>query len=68
MSWAADCVALATVGRVDDAGTVVAAFLALVTPINAYWGFGGGGLAWVLECDCAVPLPPVWVQQVALLH
>lgn len=57
-------------GRVRTrwAASAVAAFLAMVTPVNAYWGFGGTwGLAWVLGCDCAVPLVLVWVQQVALL-
>jgi hypothetical protein len=47
---------------------VVAGFLALFTPFNLYWAFGGKwGLLWVVGCDDCIPLAAVWVQQVLLI-
>ncbi len=50
------------------AAWIVAGFLAIFTPFNVYWGFGGKwGVSWVLGCEDCLPLLAVWVQQVALI-
>lgn len=50
------------------AAGAVAAFLAGFLVLNTYWGFGGRrGLAWVVGCDCAVPLALVWAQEAAIV-
>lgn len=62
--------ATATAGdtRTRRAATAVAAFLGAFLLLNTYWGFGGRwGMAWVLGCDCTLPLALVWVQEVAIV-
>jgi hypothetical protein len=50
------------------AALLVAGFLAGFLVLNTYWGLGGKrGVAWVLGCDCAVPLVLVWVQEAAVV-
>ena len=54
--------------RARRAAGAVAAFLGVFLLLNTYWGFGGRwGVAWVLGCDCTVPLAAVWVQEVAIV-
>ncbi len=45
-------------GGARRAAWIVAGFLALFTPLNVYWGFGGKwGVAWVIGgCDDCIPL------------
>ena len=50
------------------AAWAVAGFLAGFLVLNTYWAFGGKrGVAWVLGCDCTVPLALVWMQEAAVL-
>ncbi len=54
--------------RARRAAGAVAAFLGGFLVLNTYWGFGGRwGVAWVLGCDCTVPLAAVWVQEGAIV-
>ena len=49
------------------AALLVAGFMAVFLVLNTYWGLGGTrGVAWVLGCDCTVPLALVWVQEAAV--
>jgi hypothetical protein len=49
------------------AALLVAGFLTGFLILNTYWGLGGTrGVAWVLGCDCTVPLALVWVQEAAV--
>ncbi len=49
------------------AASLVAGFLAGFLVVNTYWGVGGKrGVAWVLGCDCTVPLALVWMQEAAV--
>lgn len=53
--------------RAAKAARGVAGFLAAFLALNTYWAFGGdSGVAWVLGCDCQVPLVAVWVQEAAI--
>jgi hypothetical protein len=53
--------------RARRAALSVAGFLAGFLVLNTYWGLGGRrGVAWVLGCDCTVPLSLVWIQEAAL--
>ncbi len=53
--------------RPRRAAAVVAGFLAGFLVLNTYWGMGGKrGVAWVLGCDCTVPLALIWIQQAAV--
>ena len=55
------------VGRAQGAASLVAGFLAGFLILNTYWALGGKrGVAWVLGCDCTVPLALVWVQEAAV--
>lgn len=50
------------------AARVVACFLAGFLALNTNWGLGGtAGVAWVLGCECTVPLATVWVQEAAIV-
>ena len=50
------------------AAWAVAGFLAGFLVLNTYWAFGGKrGVAWVLGCDCTVPLAALWVQEAVLV-
>ncbi len=54
--------------RARRAAAVVAGFLAGFLVLNTYWGLGGKrGVAWVLGCDCTVPLALVWIQEAAVV-
>lgn len=48
--------------------TLVAGFLAAFLVVNTYWGLGGtGGVAWIMGCECPVPLAMVWAQEAAIV-
>lgn len=50
------------------AALAVAGFMTGFLALNTYWGLGGtAGVAWVLGCDCTVPLAAVWVQEAAIV-
>lgn len=50
------------------AALAVAGFMTGFLALNTYWGLGGtAGVAWVLGCDCTVPLAAVWVQEAAIM-
>lgn len=54
--------------RVRNAACAVAACLTAFLALNTYWGLGGlWGVAWVLGCDCTVPLAAAWVQEAAVV-
>ena len=54
--------------RARTATQLVAGFLAGFLALNTYWALGGDwGVAWVLGCDCTVPLAALWVQEAALV-
>ncbi len=53
--------------RARRSASLLAGFLAGFLVLNTYWGLGGKrGVAWVLGCDCTVPLPLVWMQEAAV--
>ncbi len=53
--------------RARRAAALLAGFLAGFLVLNTYWGLGGKrGVAWVLGCDCTVPLALVWIQEAAV--
>jgi len=50
------------------AAQMVVGFLAGFLALNTYWGLGGtAGVAWVLGCECTVPLAAVWAQEAAIV-
>ena len=50
------------------AAWAIVGFMTGFLALNTYWGLGGtAGVAWVLGCDCTVPLTAVWVQEAAIL-
>lgn len=54
--------------RARNAARAVGGFLTAFLALNTYWGLGGlWGVAWVLGCDCTVPLAAVWVQETAVV-
>ncbi len=54
--------------RARRAAGAAAAFLGAFLVLNTYWGLGGRwAVAWVLGCDCTVPLAAVWVQEAAIV-
>ena len=55
-------------GLAPKAAQAVVGFLVGFLALNTYWGLGGtAGVAWVLGCDCTVPLAAVWVQEAAIM-
>ena len=55
------------VRRARRSASLLAGFLAGFLVLNTYWGLGGTrGVAWVLGCDCTVPLALVWMQEAAV--
>ena len=55
------------VSRARRSASLLAGFLAGFLVLNTYWGLGGKrGVAWVLGCDCTVPLALVWMQEAAV--
>ncbi len=54
--------------RARKAALLVAGFLSGFLVLNTYWAFGGDwAVAWVLGCDCTVPLAAVWAQEAAIV-
>lgn len=50
------------------AAAAVVGFLAGFLVLNTYWGLGGTwGVAWILGCDCTIPLALVWAQEAAVI-
>jgi len=50
------------------AARAVAGFMTGLLALNTYWGLGGtAGVAWVLGCECTLPLAAVWVQEAAIV-
>ncbi len=72
MTHSAPVVATQQADRRDErsrqAARAVAGFMTGFLAVNTYWSLGGRwGVAWVLGCDCTVPLPAVWAQEVAIV-
>ena len=54
--------------RARSSALAVVAFLSGFLVVNTYWALGGRwGVAWVLGCDCPVPLAALWVQEAAIV-
>ena len=54
--------------RARRAAGAAAAFLGAFLVLNTYWGLGGRwGVAWVLGCNCTVPLAAVWAQEAVIV-
>lgn len=60
--------AVANEGPARTAAWGIVGFMTGFLALNTYWGLGGtAGVAWVLGCDCTVPLAAVWVQEAAIV-